>query len=65
MFCSNCGNRTKVVESRSFEEGTFRKHICKSCGNVMYTEEYESDDHEGLSYIRMMLKRQERARKKK
>lgn len=45
MDCSRCGGRTKVLDSRSVEEGIFRKRICEGCGRVFYTAEYE--DNEG------------------
>lgn len=44
MDCSRCGGRTKVLDSRSVEEGTFRKRICEGCGRVFYTAEYEEDE---------------------
>lgn len=43
MICAECGARAKVIESRSIEEGTFRKRMCTGCGRVFYTAEYEED----------------------
>ena len=47
MDCSRCGGRTKVLDSRSVEEGTFRKRICEGCGRIFYTSEYEDDQDTG------------------
>lgn len=43
MYCRECGGKTIVIESRSIEEGTFRKRRCRGCGRMLYTSEYE--DH--------------------
>lgn len=40
MFCLECNNKTKVIESRVTEQNiTIRRHRCKSCGLIFYTEE--------------------------
>lgn len=49
MRCIKCGGMTKVIDSRSIEEGTFRKRRCEGCGREFYTEEYETDTREGLN----------------
>lgn len=49
MRCGRCGGITKVLDSRSVEEGTFRKRLCEGCGRVFYTAEYEEDEgNEGI-----------------
>lgn len=47
MKCAECGARAKVIESRSIEEGTFRKRMCTGCGRIFYTSEYEDDQDDG------------------
>lgn len=50
MFCSKCGTKTKVLNSRAVEEGVFRQRKCPNCNYIFYTEEFESEG--GLDGIR-------------
>lgn len=48
MICKKCGDRCTVADVRhSMEEDEiFRKQVCKSCGNVFFTVEYEVIENE-------------------
>ena len=43
MIC-DCGNRLTVTESVSRNGRTFRKRVCKACGNWFVTEESACDN---------------------
>lgn len=47
MYCRECGGKTIMIESRSIEEGTFRKRKCTVCGRIFYTSEYEDHQDDG------------------
>ncbi|MCM1221747.1 MAG: hypothetical protein NC548_45485 [Lachnospiraceae bacterium] len=41
--CPECGNKTKVLDSRKFAGAVYRKRKCKDCNFTFYTEELEID----------------------
>lgn len=43
MICPNCGNRTKVCDTRfdQNENEIFRKRMCKTCSHEFFTVEFE------------------------
>lgn len=43
MYCRECGGKTIVMDTRSFEEEVYRKRKCLNCGRNFYTAEYEDD----------------------
>ena len=50
MECPNCGEKSKVVDSRKVELNVFRVRECKTCGLRFYTEETEIDTDEAKIY---------------
>ena len=46
MLCRDCGEPCTVVDCVGNAEYVYRRRKCKSCGYVMYTEEYEMIDPE-------------------
>lgn len=60
MNCPKCNSKTKVVDSRSLEEGQFRKRVCSQCGYTFFTEEYEAEDNAGLKEWRSTYMRKRR-----
>lgn len=61
MICPKCEyKKTKVLESRSVEEGQFRKRKCLKCNYEFFTEEYEADGPDGIRAYWASMKRKER-----
>lgn len=48
MKCSECGGRTRVINTAFSEDDgiTYRQRLCLNCGRFIYTEEYETADTE-------------------
>lgn len=51
MECPNCGEKSKVVDSRKVELNVFRVRECKTCGLRFYTEETEIDTDDAKIYM--------------
>ena len=62
MECPECGNSTKVIDSRKVELNVFRKRKCGKCNHIFYTEEVEISLEEADIYM-AALKREYRKKK--
>lgn len=49
MNCPKCGGDTCVRGSFADSESVQRRRVCKKCGHVFYTSEYEVDQQ--MDYI--------------
>lgn len=45
MECPECGKNTKVLESRKYAGGVYRRRKCIECGFMFWTEEIEMEDN--------------------
>ena len=41
MECPECGEKTKVVETRPYAGAVYRRRKCLECNFIFYTEETE------------------------
>ena len=48
MTCPKCNEKTKVIDSRSDEDSTERRHECLVCGYRFSTIEIDRDLYERL-----------------
>lgn len=48
MKCPKCGGRTKISNSRDFQNGTKRTHDCIDCHNRFFTIEIEMSEYKLL-----------------
>lgn len=48
MYCPECNNKTRVIDSRVVEDVVVRKRKCKECGYILFTEEIEVVNDETL-----------------
>lgn len=46
MYCRECGGKTIVMDTRSFENEVYRKRKCINCDRKFYTAEIEDDGFE-------------------
>ena len=46
MYCKECGGKTIVIDTRSFENEVYRKRKCIVCGRKFFTAETEDDGFE-------------------
>ena len=51
MVCPHCGGKTKVMETRDWENTVVRRRKCKACGQLFYTEEGAIEYTEGCNRI--------------
>ncbi len=54
MLCTNCGNKTKVINTRhdAVNNQTYRQMTCKHCGLIMYSIETEIGFDEARGFLR-------------
>jgi transcriptional regulator NrdR family protein len=63
MKCTECGNKTKVIESGAWKGSFHRKRKCMTCGKVFYTSEsVDSKARFSLRVARNLILRGELAR---
>lgn len=46
MTCVVCGEKTRVVDSRSHEDSKYRRRECVECGHRFSTVEIDADYYE-------------------
>lgn len=63
LYCPNCEAKTKVFDSRSIYEATYRRRRCLTCGYVFTTEELESES-DGIRDIWSHTKAEQRKERK-
>ena len=56
MMCPECGENTKVLESRIDVDGVYRRRRCPSCDHTFYTAETITDS-EAFNGTRKSVKR--------
>ena len=47
MNCIVCDGKTRITESRLYGGITYRRHLCKECGKLFFTEEHVISDKVG------------------
>ena len=52
MNCPKCGGKTTVCGSYADCESVQRKRICKECGHLFYTAEYEVEKQDDFLELR-------------
>lgn len=48
MICNNCHNKMRLKITHHIEESVVRQYKCPVCDSIVYTEELEVDEPEGL-----------------
>lgn len=59
MLCPKCGCDTKICDTRydKKENEVFRRHVCKSCRNEIFTIEFEIENNSKFAKIWRTLTR--------
>jgi uncharacterized Zn finger protein len=48
MNCPKCDGQTKVNDVVKAKNENYRRILCKSCGHVFFTVEYETENNESF-----------------
>lgn len=64
MRCPECGNSSRVLDSKKYEKAVYRKRECKTCRFRYWTEELEIDiDSDALKGMRAEYRKKKKSRK--
>ena len=64
MECPKCGKKAKVIDSRPYIGGVYRRRKCTSCDYQFYTEEFLTEDISAVRSCLAYQRAKSRAKKK-
>ena len=64
MQCPKCDGKTKVIDSRPYIGGVYRKRKCTLCNYQFYTEEFPTEDVASVRSCMAHHRAEARAKKK-